>query len=589
MIRGLSLSRGTRLRDERAVNDGVGVGMVAISFALWALGMETLNLGDMTDLGFASVLPIPAIGGLVVLSVSFALTLRRNGGNSLLLLHVFALVVMLFAIPAVVEQVPRFNVAWRHVGITEVLSRTGQIDPTIDAYFSWPGFFALSAFVTQAAGLDSTLDLLAWAPVAFNLLYLAPVMLILRAATGDQQVVWFGVWIFYLANWIGQDYYAPQAYGYFIYLLIIGLLLTYFSGDDRPTWPIPQRFFAGPMAVSRPRLGPLQRAGLLAMILVMFGALSASHQLSPFAVVAVVIVLAVLGRISLSGLPALMIVILGTWLSYMTVTYLQGHLGDMIARIGSVDDTVAANLTDRFRGSPDHLAVIVVRSLSTVVLWSLAAVGSVRQLLSRRIDMTWTLLAGVPLTLLLLQSYGGEILLRVYLFGLPFMSLLAASALLGSRDRSRPRVLATVLAGSILFLGAFLVARYGNERMDMITPAEATGMAKLYEIAPTDSQLVALSQNVFWKFRDYELYHYATVTDAALDLDVREIVDTMRARPGTPGYLIVSRAQLAALELSYSMPTERWAELQSELAKSPGVQIAYQNPDITIFMTRASR
>lgn len=589
MTLGLSVSFGRRLLDERFVVGAVSVGVVAISVALWAVGMATLELAGMTDLGLVSVLPVTAVGGLVLLCVSFAFTLRRDAGIGITLLHVVALIVMLFAIPAIVEQAPRFNVAWRHVGITEVLLRTQQIDPRIDAYFSWPGFFALSALLTRAAGLSSTLDLVAWAPAAFNLLYLAPLLLILRAATGDRTVVWFGIWIFYLANWIGQDYYAPQAYGYFIYLLIIGLLLTYFGAGGRPMWPIPQRFFAGQMAVSRPQLGPLQRAGLLAVILVMFGALAASHQLSPFAVVGVVIVLAVLGRITLSGLPAVMIVILGTWLSYMTVAFMQGHLGDMIARIGSVDNTVAANLTDRFRGSPEHLAVIVVRSLSSVALWSLAGVGSVRQLMSRRIDLTWTILAGAPFTLLLLQSYGGEILLRVYLFGLPFMSLLAASVLLGSRNRSPRRVLAVVLAGSILFLGSFLVSRYGNERVDMITPGEATGMSKLYEIAPPDSQLVALSDNVFWKYRDYELYHYAVVTDAVLDLDVPAIVDTMRARPGTAGYLILSRAQLVALQLSYSMPTERWDELRTELQQTPGVRIAYQNPDITIYTTSPSR
>lgn len=114
-------------------------------------------------------------------------------------------------------------------------------------------------------------------------------------------------------------------------------------------------------------------------------------------------------------------------------------------------------------------------------------------------------------------------------------------------------------------------------------------MSKLYEIAPPDSQLVALSDNVFWKYRDYELYHYAVVTDAVLDLDVPAIVDTMRARPGTAGYLILSRAQLAALQLSYSMPTERWDELRTELQQTPGVRIAYQNPDITIYTTSPSR
>lgn len=570
---------------ERLVARVLSAGVLVVSAALWGVGMATIDVGGMNDLGLVSVMPISAVVGLVVLSASFVFTLRRDLGTGLTMLHVVALIAMLFAIPAIAEELPRFNVAWRHVGITEVLLRTDQIDPRIDAYFSWPGFFTLSAFLTEAAALGSTLDLVAWAPAAFNLLYLVPLLLIFRAATHDRAIVWSGVWIFYLANWIGQDYYAPQAYGYFAYLLIIGLLLTYFSGDGRPIWPIPRRLFEPPITVSHERLDPLQRAGLLAVILVLFAALSASHQLSPFALLGIVILLVMLRRITLSGLPAAMIVIVCTWLSYMTVTYLHGHLSDMVARIGSVDTTVAANLTDRFRGSPGHVAVLVVRSMSSMALWSLAGVGSMRQFMARRTDLTWAVLAGAPFTLLVLQPYGGEMLLRVYLFALPFMSLLAAMAILGPRNPSMRRGLAAVFAASILFLATFLVSRYGNERMDMITPAEATGMTTLYEIAPVDSQLVALTDNVFWRYRDYELYHYAVVTDEVLNLDVPAIVNTMRARPDTAGYLIVSRAQLAALQLSYSVPPEHVKELTTELKQSPGVRVAFQNSDIAIYAT----
>ena len=573
--------------DERLIEKVISAGTLAVSIGLWAVGMATLDTDGISDLGLASVLPMPAMVGLALLCASFAFTLWRALDSRLAMLHVLALIFLLFGIPSIVEELPRFNVAWRHAGISEVLLRTGEINPRIDAYFSWPGFFTFTAFLTEAAGLASALDLLAWAPVVFNLLYLAPLLLILRAATPDPTVVWFGVWLFYLANWIGQDYYSPQAYGYFIYLLITGLLLTYFRGHGRPIWPIPRQFFAASIALERHWISPAQRAGLLAVILVMFGALSASHQLTPFALIGVVIVLVLLGRIILSGLPAAMVVIVGSWLSYMTVTYLQGHLADMVARIGSVDTTVAANLTDRFRGSPGHVAVLVVRSLSSVGLWSLAAVGSIREMMSRRTDLTWTILAGAPFTLLLLQTYGGEMLLRVYLFALPFMSLLAASALLGPLAPSPRRVLAVVMVGSLVFLGVFMISRYGNERMDLITPDEAAGMAKLYEIAPPDSQLVALSDNVFWRYQDYELYHYAVVTDEVLEFDVPGILATMRARADTPGYLIQSRAQLAALELFYSLPADRGDEIARALEGTPGVRIAYENPDITIYVAEA--
>ena len=227
----------------------VAVLSVAGAAALWAIGMQSVDLASMTDLGLISVLPQVAMAGPILLTLSFiAIVAAGPYRGWLLALHVVALIVMLFATPVIVEEAPRFNVAWRHVGIAEVLMRTGEVDPSIDAYFSWPGFFMLSAFLTEITGLDSGLDLISWAPVVFNLLYLPPLLLVFRAASADWRVVWLAVWIFYITNWIGQDYYSPQAFAYFLYLVILGVLLTWFARSPRPVWPIrhPSRRCSGP-------------------------------------------------------------------------------------------------------------------------------------------------------------------------------------------------------------------------------------------------------------------------------------------------------------------------------------------------------
>lgn len=565
----------------------LSAGMVVVSAALWFAGLGGIDLDAINDLGLVSVLPAETVAGLVLLSISFMFAQWRRLGDRVALGHVVVLIVLLFGIPPMVEVAPRFNVAWRHVGITDVLLRTGEIDPTIDAYFSWPGFFTLSALLTEVAGLASPLDVVSWAPVAFNLLYLPPLLLIFRGASQDSAVVWFAAWVFFVTNWIGQDYYSPQAYGYFVYVLIIGLLMRYYAAEARPMWPLPRGLFTAPITMNRVQLSPTQRAGLLALILVMFAALVASHQLSPFALLGSVIILALIGRITVTGLPAAFTVVLGTWLSYMTVTYLSGHLADMVARIGSVDSTVAANLTDRFRGSPGHVAVLVARSMFSVALWSLAGVGAVRLLLARRVDLTLPVLAAAPFTLILLQTYGGEMLLRVYLFALPFMSVLASIAVLGaSRARSWRRYAAGLAIG-LVFVAGFLVARYGNERMDMVTGDEIAGMQRLYDLAPLDAQLVAAHDNTFWKFRDYELYHYDVVTEQVLEGDVASIVGVMEERPGTPGFLVLSRAQFAALQLSHSMEASAWDDLKVRLSDRPRVEVVFENPDVTIFSTKA--
>jgi hypothetical protein len=557
---------------------------IAAAFAIWAIGITATDVRGMNDLGLVSVLPPATVAGPMLLTLSFALVLLAEPMRTrLVVLHIVAMVFMLYALPTLVEEVPRFNVAWRHVGITEVLTRTGEIHPEIDAYFSWPGFFALAALLTEIAGLDSALDLVAWAPVAFNLLYLAPLVLIYRAGAQDQRVVWLAAWVFYVANWIGQDYFAPQAFAYFLYLMILAIALTWFGRDPDPIPPIPRSWFRPFKPVITPHLTPVQRAGLFSILVLFFAVTVVSHQLTPFAAVGVILALVVVRRISPTGLPIVMLVVLGTWISYMTVTYMEGHLRDMVARIGAVDTAVAANLTDRFSGSDQHVFVLSVRAMTTLVLWSLAAYGAARRVVAGEPDLTWLFLAGAPFGLFLLQDYGGEILLRIYLFSLPFMSLLAANALLGLRSAPGWRPVTATALALLLLLGGFLVSRYGNERMDIASAAEVEGIEWLYATAPHDTLLVAASDNIFWRHRDYELYRYDIVTDELLEMDTRRVVERMVDTRGGRAYLILSRAQRAALELRYGLQPSEWDEIQQRFDTAPELSLAYENDDIRIY------
>ena len=67
-----------------------------------------------------------------------------------------------------------------------------------------------------------------WAPVVSQLLYLAPMYLILRVMRANWRAQWFAAWLFIAADWVGQDYFSPQGFGYLLYLLFIGILLNWF-------------------------------------------------------------------------------------------------------------------------------------------------------------------------------------------------------------------------------------------------------------------------------------------------------------------------------------------------------------------------
>src|SRR5215203_5731495 len=197
--------------------------------ALWAVSLGQIELGQMTDIGLISVLPAPFFAALGLLTAGFCLTL--------LLLHVGVLIVMLYGAPALIEEMPRFHSVWKHLGVVYYIQRTGHVNPRIDAYFNWPGLFILFAFVSDAAGIQNWRDLVAWTPVVLNLLQLGPLLLIFGSATNDKRLVWLAVWFFYLANWVGQDYFSPQGFNYLLHLTILGILVAWFrvpAGERHP-------------------------------------------------------------------------------------------------------------------------------------------------------------------------------------------------------------------------------------------------------------------------------------------------------------------------------------------------------------------
>ena len=140
--------------------------------------------------------------------------------------------VMIHGLPTFIYEHLRFSWAWKHVGIVEFILRTGGVDPQIDslpAYHNWPGFFGLNAWIVRESGLDSPMSYATWAPILFNLLYALALFALFRGFSADRRLVWTAVLIFELGNWVGQDYFAPQALAFFLYLVVMMILLRWFS------------------------------------------------------------------------------------------------------------------------------------------------------------------------------------------------------------------------------------------------------------------------------------------------------------------------------------------------------------------------
>jgi hypothetical protein len=206
---------------------------------LWVFGLSRVQVGVVPTAGFGLVSALPAAfwAAAALLMVSFCWTVVRWPGRwPALGAHLLTLVVILHATPAIVYGTLRYSWAWKHVGVVDYIIHHGidfNLGGVLGIYQGWPGFFALNAFLTNGGGLQSALSYAPWALVVNDLLWLGPVLLIARAFTADWRMIWITAWVFELGNWVGQDYFSPQAFAYFLFLTVIAVCLRWL-GDDRP-------------------------------------------------------------------------------------------------------------------------------------------------------------------------------------------------------------------------------------------------------------------------------------------------------------------------------------------------------------------
>lgn len=567
--------------------------------SLWFVSLAGINLDEMNDLGLVSVMTPGSLIALFLLTVSFALTIKRQKPVAILaLLQLAVLLFALHSLTALVEPLARFGPAWRHVGVIDYIVRNGSVNPAIDAYFNWPGFFGLGAFLTEAAGLNNALVFLPWTSLIFELLYMFPIWIIYNSLSDDPRLVWSGLWIFSLSNWVGQDYFSPQGLNYFFYLVVLAILLKWFQTNSIENFPgivikILQKMgwlyrFIERLRVSKAitnRTATRAQLNLLLIIIVViYTAVVGSHQLTPFAILVSVSALVLTSRISPRGLPILMLVLLGTWISYMTSAFMSGRIEILLGQAGHVDQMLKANLVDHMLGSQGHQIVVLVRLLLTSGLWIAAFAGGVSRWHAGYTDTILIILSLSPFLLLGMQAYGGEMLLRVFLFSLPFVAFLAAAFFFQKPALKIGWI--PVFSFGLITLSmtfGFLMVRFGNERMESFTLAEQEAVQHMYEIAPEGSLIASSTTNMPYKYKDYEKYHYALFDAEILNKDVNAIITKMSDSRYKASFLIITRAQKAQLEMFHSYTEEDIASFQKTLMATGRFQLIYRNEDADIY------
>jgi len=605
------------------------IAAVGVALFFVPLGQVTAALGRMNSLGLISIMPPAELAGIALLALAFILALGLTRPKPVLLGAILvAIVVCLDGVTAVAEPEPRFPTAYWIAGFVDYISRTGHTAPNLSAYFSWPGFFELVALAEHITGSHNLLPVMRFWPLAMDLLCLVPIALIVNRMQASWRAKWFAAFIFSVGNWVGQDYFSPQSFNYLLYLCFIALLLIYFGrpavavraaprGDqadystaDPPTARTPRwrAILTRPIPGDLPAV-PASRARLtaaLALIIAIFVFSTSSHQLTPFFMVAACAGLVIARRCRLRGLPVLLGVIFAGWVSFAAVPYWSGHIADLFSGLGNLGANLSGSVSGRMVGStPLHTLVLQARTGFAVAVLLLAVAGLVRRRRLALDDRIPVVLMCVPFAGFGLQSYGGEISLRVYMFALPGACLLAAflffpgparddrawRALTGATHdyrawRVMPAAAVCAIAGVLLFF----VARYGNEAFERTPPGELSAMNYLYAHDSSGIRVLWLSESpavdntpqMPWQYQDLSKTAYIPELAPTNAAAVGSLVSDLRSM-GPGSYLITTTTQEAYLEQAASYPANWGQAFRAEMRSYPGVKVAFSNSDAVVY------
>jgi GT2 family glycosyltransferase len=413
-------------------------GCTLVGTALW-LGSAIFTGHIVPGIGgFPSrITPLWYVGVLLVLAgITLALREKRERNAAI---AVGSLVLAFTLTPALLYDMPRSQSAAKHVECVHLILGSHHLRAGDGIYFAYSGLFSGVAWLCRLARFSDAIGLATFWPVVMGFIKLAELRFLFGVVIEGHQRRWAAITLVVLVDAIGADYFSPQSVGYVMGLGIFALAL----GAEPP---VDRRLTAALMVISG-------------------CALAVTHELSPYIIGGVLLVLASFrcARPRWAGLAIL--VPAGLW-ALLNRHVLAGFLS--LSSLGKISNFAPPNTTARPGLGQDPIVAQSSHALTLglLVLIAGALVGHARH---RRERWAWAYLAsaGVGLLFVAVNPYGNEGIFRASLFGIPWLALLAAHAV-----RRPTPVLGAWMALSVGLLATFLVAAFGMDASGVMRRAD---------------------------------------------------------------------------------------------------------------------
>jgi hypothetical protein len=521
-----------------------------------------------------------------------------------MIVYLVAIAIILFGTVPVLSAQPHYAWAYKHIGVVRYLEAHGKVNPSIDIYNRWPGFFALGAAFSSVAGRPNPEPYASWAELFFLLLDAVLVMAAVKIITREVRIAAGAGLIFIVTNWIEQTYYSPQAFAFVLGLALIVVMLRQLRVDGtnysrRLTRWIERVGRMPQLAVQTDATPKWPRWAAITVVLSLDAVVVASHQLTPY------MLLASVGLLMLAGVARPWWVLMA--MGIMTFAYLGANFNFIKHNYGvftSIDPLnnvfgVAASKIPGFGTEPPAAGEIFhthAELLSIAILW-LGTLGAVIRLLRRGLlarSLPFVVLAVSPFAVAFGQSYGGEAPLRILLFSSPWTAALISWALATvTRRRLRWLLMASL---AVAFTALFVPSFFGAEELYIVSAGEVRASERFYYHAPPGSVLLYATSGFPARYgATYPEFRGPEESEAPSLLSVSSFRNRQLGAAEVPnvisiikqyaqrGYIVFAKDETAYAELYRLTPPGALGHLEAAVARSPDFRLWYGNRDARIY------
>ena len=501
--------------------------------------------------------------GLAVILVGIGLARTDTGTEAGI--GVVALVTAVTATPSIVYDLPRYTWTAKHLGVVNFILANGHVDRSTDLYQAWAGLFSGIAWLTRAGGLHDPMSIARIWPPVVDVLTLVAVRVMAGRLLANPYRAWIAAGAFALANAIGQDYFSPQAISVFLAVVIYAIA-------------VPKATTEGSIA-ARARMEPW-RIGIVVFLSL---AISVTHQITPYLVGGALVVLVVFGLLRPLWIP-LVPVVPAALFAWGNWSVLGRYFS--ISTIGNVTSNVA---TTGGQVSGAHKDIVLTLSTYALALGPLLIGVLALAFVVRNHNRQVLAIAACALSagsLVLATNYGNEGVLRVTIFALPWLAILAVGS--GNRVTLKgPWALAFLLAALTL---TFVMANMALDGWNVVRPSQVSADRVFEASAPKGATLIGIGAGPLADLTaSYPNVNYRTV-EITDQVSPATVVDLLASGghefPNL--YILTSESASYYGQLDGLFSPRYYDSVVSDLKKSTNFRLVFNSKGAQLFELRSS-